>query len=96
MGEEEWTADKCADIIKYREEYNFIEKLLAPDYYRTVLIPFYLSKANEKESGTSSFVHRLSISDNIKLELEDHTPEFLAREFSTAQNDFTKNVVSVR
>ena len=86
--------DKCADIMKYREElYGFVKKLLDPDYYRAVLIPFYLSKADQEESGTSSFTHRLASSDNVKLELEDHSPEFLKREFVAAQIEFIKNVI---
>lgn len=88
--------DKCADIMKYREElYTFIKKLLDPDYYRLILIPFYLSKANEQESGTSSFVHRLASSDDVKMEIaKDNSPEFLACEFASAQSEFINNVVA--
>lgn len=89
------TPEKSPDIVKYREElYSFISKLLDPDYYRNVLIPFYLTKADEAdESGTSSFLHRLASSDNVKLTLEDYSPEFLAREFCAVQNDFMNNVI---
>lgn len=90
------TPDTCPDIVKYRENlYSFISKLLDADYYRNVLIPFYLSKANEaEERGTSSFLHRLASSDNVKLALEDYSPEFLAREFYAAQNDFVKSIIA--
>jgi len=89
------TPDKCADIMKYREElYAFIKKLLDPDYYRTVLIPFYLAKANEQEIGTSSFIHRLAGSDEVKMEIaKDSSPEFLACEFASAQNEFINNCI---
>lgn len=88
--------DKCADIMKYREElYAFIQKLLDPDYYRLILIPFYLSKANEQESGTSSFIHRLASSDGVKMEIaKDNSPEFLACEFASAQNEFIANIIT--
>lgn len=90
------TPETSKDIVKYREElYGFISKLLDADYYRNVLIPFYLSKTDEAdESGTSSFLHRLTSSDNIQLTLEDYSPEFLAREFSAAQNDFISRVIA--
>jgi hypothetical protein len=90
------TPETSTDIVSYREElYYFISKLLDANYYRTVLIPFYLSKADEAdESGTSSFSHRMASSDNVKLTLEDYSPEFLAREFCTAQNEFINSVIA--
>jgi len=88
------TPDKHSDLMNYRRDiYNFIERLFDPDYYRNVLIPFYLSKADEKEGGTSSFIHRLASSDSVKVELVDHSPEFLAREFAAAQDEFVNNVI---
>jgi hypothetical protein len=86
--------DSCQDNVKYREDlYSFIKKLLDEDYYRNVLIPFYINKADERESGTSSFLHRLTSSDIIKLELADYSPEFLSREFSNAQHEFMDEVI---
>ncbi|MGA3110464.1 MAG: ATP-binding protein [Candidatus Bathyarchaeia archaeon] len=86
--------DSCEDNVKYREDlYAFIKKLLDEDYYRNVLIPFYINKADERESGTSSFLHRLTSSDIVKLELADYSPEFLSREFSNAQHEFMEEVV---
>jgi hypothetical protein len=89
------TPDSSKDIVLYRETlYKFISKLLDTDYYRNVLIPFYLYQAERgEESGTSSFTHRLASSDNVPLVLEDYSPEFLAREFSTAQGEFINNII---
>ena len=86
--------DTCEDNVKYREDlYAFIKKLLDEDYYRNVLIPFYINKADERESGTSSFLHRLTSSDIVKLELADYSPEFLSREFSNAQHEFMEEII---
>ena len=87
--------DKSSDIIKYREElYRFISKLLDADYYRSVVIPFYLKKADESESGGISFLYRLWNSDRVGLKLADYSPEYLALEFSSAQSDFISNVIA--
>jgi hypothetical protein len=93
---EKGTPDKCGDMLKYRKElYGFISNLFKPDYYRTVLIPFYLSKADFSEAGTSSFIHRLASSDSVGAELTDFSPEFLAQEFATLQTEFLETVVNV-
>jgi hypothetical protein len=86
--------EKSKDIMKYREDlYYFISKILDPDIYKNVVIPFYLSKADESEGSETSFLYRLWNSDSIGMTLQDFSPEYLAREFSSAQNDFTKNVI---
>jgi len=87
--------DETVDINNYREElYEFISRLLDSEYYKNVLIPFYLDKADQQESGeTSSFLHRLSSSNKVGPVLELYSPEYLAREFSDAQNDFITNVI---
>jgi len=86
--------DKSKDIVKYREElYSFISKILDPDYYRSVVIPFYLNKADESESNETSFLYRLWNSDNLGLELQRYSPEYLALEFNSAQNDFIEDVI---
>lgn len=82
------------NILKYREElYNFISKLLDVDYYRGVVIPFYLQKADDGRSGPS-FLYRLWNSDKVGLELKDYSPEFLALEFNSAQSDFISDVIA--
>ncbi len=86
--------DSCEENVKYREDlYAFIKKLLDEDYYRNVLIPFYINKSDERESGTSSFLHRLTSSDLVKLELADYSPEFLSLEFSNAQHEFMEEIL---
>jgi hypothetical protein len=87
--------EKSPDIVKYRQElYGFISKLLDADYFRNVIIPFYLNKANQQEAkGTSTFIHRMASSDNVGLSLEEYSPEYLAREFTSAQNDFINCVI---
>jgi hypothetical protein len=87
--------DKSSDIVKYREElYRFVTKLLDVDYYRTVLIPFYLKKADQSEDDETSFLYRMWNSDNVGLKLEDYSPEFLSLEFSSAQEEFISSVVA--
>lgn len=87
--------DKSSDIIKYREElYRFVTKLLDADYYRTVLIPFYLKKADQSESTETSFLYRMWNSDSVGLKLEVYSPEYLALEFSSEQEDFIRTVVA--
>ena len=82
------------DILEYRGElYNFISKLLNVDYYRGVVIPFYLQKADDESSGPS-FLYRLWNSDKVGLELKDYSPEFLAQEFNSARSDFIGNVIA--
>ncbi len=86
--------EKCKDIMKYREDlYHFISKILDPDYYKNVVMPFYLDKADESESSGTSFLYRLWNSDNIGMALQDFSPEYLAREFSSEQNDFLNEIV---
>jgi hypothetical protein len=86
--------DKPKDIVKYREElYGFIRQILDAEHYRRVVIPFYLKKADESEGKETSFLYRLWNSDNIGLELQRYSPEYLALEFKDAQEDFIKNVI---
>ncbi|MGD6810642.1 MAG: AlbA family DNA-binding domain-containing protein [Candidatus Bathyarchaeia archaeon] len=86
--------DTCKDQVKYRKDlYDFIENLLDEHYYRNTIIPFYISKASIEEGGTSSFLHRLTSSSNVKLELTDYSPEYLALDFANAQRDFIDEVV---
>lgn len=86
--------DTCEDPVKYRHDlYDFIAKLLDEHYYRNTIIPFYIFKASKDGGGTSSFVHRLTSSANVKLELLDRSPEYLAVEFAKAQRDFMDELV---
>lgn len=86
--------DTCEDPVKYRQDlYDFIAKLLDEHYYRNTIIPFYIFEANKDNGGTSSFVHRLSSSGNVKIELIDHSPEHLALEFADEQKRFMNEVV---
>ena len=86
--------DKSGDIFKYRERlYGFLFRLLDPRYFQNVLIPFYVKKADEESSGTSSFLHRLWNSDSVGLIFEDYTPEFLAKEFHTVQKEFMDSII---
>lgn len=86
--------NESSDIMKYRESlYKFISKLLDADFYRNVLIPFYLQKAEESDPGEASFLYRLWNSGDVGLELTNHSPEFLALEFNSAQNDFIAEVL---
>lgn len=87
---------KSSDNVKFREElYNFISKLLDIDYYRSVLIPFYLKKADESENSGTSFLYRLWNSDEVGLKLTLYSPEYLALEFSSAQSDFMNSVINL-
>lgn len=82
------------DSHEYRNKlYSFLEKVLNDDFFQDVVIPFYLTKADEESKDTSSFLHRLWRSDNAGLEPNDFTPEWMAVEFRDAQDDFIKNVV---
>lgn len=86
---------KSSDNVKFREElYNFISKLLDIDYYRSVLIPFYLKKADESENSGTSFLYRLWNSDEVGLKLTLYSPEYLALEFSSAQSEFLNNTIA--
>jgi len=86
--------DCCKDQAEYRKKlYAFIGRLLDEHYYRSTIIPFYINEASKEEAGTSSFLHRLTSSANVKLELVDHSPEHLAREFANAQREFMDEVV---
>lgn len=86
--------EKSLDIIKYREGlYVFISKLLDGDYYRNVLIPFYLSKADESEGGWTSFLYRLWNSNDVGVEAQHYSPEYLALEFSSIQSEFMHDIV---
>jgi hypothetical protein len=81
-----------SDIVKYRQElYAFIDKLLRPEYYRDVLIPFYI---NEATKGETSFLHRLWSSDKVKFEMIDYSPEYLAAEFSLLQKEFVAYITN--
>lgn len=86
--------EESKDIMKYREDlYCFISKILDPDKYKNVVIPFYLNKADESESSETSFLYRLWNSDSIGMTLQDYSPEYLAREFSSEQSDFLTKVI---
>jgi len=86
--------DKAKDIVAYREAlYRFISKLQDNDYYRNVLIPFYLSKADEMEGSESSFLYRLWNSDTVGVELQTYSPEYLALEFRSARDEFLKDMI---
>lgn len=86
--------EKFPDKLKYREElYAFISKLLDDDYYRCVLIPFYLKKADEGEERGTSFLYRLWNSDKIGVEKNNYSPEYLALEFNLVQNEFISSIV---
>jgi len=85
--------DLSQNIDKYREDlYDFISRLHDAEYYRSVLIPFYLRKADESESGEPSFLYRLWNSDDIGLVLQPHSPEYLALEFNSAKSEFMTKV----
>ena len=86
--------DTCADPVKYRQDlYAFIANLLDEHYYRNTIIPFFIFEASKEEGSTSSFLHRLTSSANVNLELIDHSPEHLALEFADAQKTFMDEVV---
>jgi hypothetical protein len=86
--------DKSSDIIKYREAlYNFVSKILDTEYYKNVVIPFYLEKADESEGASTSFLYRIWNSNNVGIELQRYSPEYLSLEFSTLQDDFMKKIV---
>lgn len=86
--------EKSLDILKYREDlYTFISKLLNDDYYRCVLIPFYLKKADESEKGSTSFLVRLWHSDEIGVEKNYYSPEYLALEFNSVQSEFMQYIM---
>jgi len=87
--------DKSKEIIEYRKKlYKFVSKLLDSDYYRSVLIPFYLEKANESGSSETSFIYRLWNSDESGVNITTHSPEYLALEFASAQSDFIANIMT--
>jgi len=88
--------DESKDMMKYRQQlYHFISKLLDGKYFLGVILPFYLKRADESESeSTSSFLHRLASSDKIGIVLQDYSPEFLAKEFSLIQNEFISDVIA--
>ena len=88
------TPDKSGDIIKYREDlYSFVSKILDKEYYKNVIIPFYIEKADESAGASTSFLYRVWNSNNIGIELQRYSPEYLALEFGTLQDDFMKNII---
>jgi hypothetical protein len=86
--------DESENIKIYRKDlYEFISKLLDDDYFQNIIIPFYLKKADERSDDASSFIYRLWNSDNIGLTMQDYSPEFLAKEFCSVQNEYIEDVV---
>lgn len=88
--------DTAEDKREYRNQlYEFFGNLLRidGDYFMKVLIPFYLRKADTGSSDSPSFVWRLSNSDAIRIEQEQHSPEYLALEFAKEERRFEKDVI---
>jgi hypothetical protein len=86
--------DNKTDIMKYREKlYEFTSRIISEKYFISVILPFYINKADEAEGENSSFLHRLWSSDNIGIVNEIYSPEFLAVEFDNSQADFIKEVI---
>jgi hypothetical protein len=84
------------DINQYRRSlYNFIEKILDSEYYRLVIIPFYLQKADEAFENGPSFLYRLSLSSDIGIKLDQNSPEHLSMIFKTYQKEFVEEIMTL-
>jgi len=80
--------------ILYRKNlYEFMNRLNDMNYYQSIVIPFYLAIADESTKSERSFTHRMFTIENIKTESALDTPEYLAIEFSTLQEEFLNEIV---
>jgi len=86
--------DDVEDINEYRNNlYKFIKNILNVDYYKNVLIPFYLEKANNPEGEDPSYLYRINSSKEADLSPSRKNPEYIAIEFSSVQKDFMNEII---
>ena len=85
---------ETSDILQYRKKlYDFISLLINPEYYRDVLIPFYLQEACKDKELVASFFFRLWNSGGIGITESVNSPEFLCLEFDTIQQEFFNDII---
>ena len=87
--------DVSSDMNDFREKlYNFIEKILDPDFWRAVIIPFYVREADKAEETELSFLYKLRNAHTVKIESLSRSPEFLAMEFHLLQDEFFGDIIT--
>jgi hypothetical protein len=80
--------EKASDLSKYRKKlYKFLENIQNYNYMVSVIIPYYLSIADQKD-GDSSFINRMKHSGFCRYESNDVTPEYIGISFVQEQEDF--------
>ena len=86
--------DSEGGLLSYRDSlYGFLKRIMNKKYVVSVLIPFYVNKAGTSEGGFTSFLYRLRESDFADWKSSDNTPEFLSMEFTSAQEDFFREIL---
>ena len=73
--------------------YDFVEKILDEDIWRTTIIPFYVLQADYANEPALSFLYKLRNTHSVDIESLSHSPEFLAMEFIQEQQEFLEEVV---
>jgi hypothetical protein len=86
--------NESVNLQDYRSNlYKFIELIIEPDYYRDVLIPFYLKISDQNRNNEPSFFYRIIESATLGVEISVNSPEFIFSEFNMIQNDFINEII---
>jgi hypothetical protein len=82
--------DERNNVFEYRKNlYVFLDNILEDEYFMSVIVPFYLSKALK---SPRKFVDRVSESNYVKFEDSIKAPEYIAQEFTKVQEKFYEYV----